>query len=601
MASISTNESINPVSITKFLGLNLSDTGDHQIKDGESGNMINFYITDDYKLRKIFGYKQLLKLDTSIQGIYETNMNGVNYVLYATNGHLYAVQSEYFTNEELWEEMSPTDLGTLTDDETTFFSFDEKVYVMNGHEYKVWDGEIFKDVEGYIPKVMISTKPDGSGTLYEQINLLTGKKHQTFNGDGTTKEYQLTEKQISSVDKVIVNTVELENDKYSVDLVNGKVTFNEAPSEAMDNVDIYWSKTNNDRYFIENMRASILFGGGVDTRVFLYGNRNEQNRIRYSAVADLVPSVEYFPGVNQIDIGADNFAVTDLRRHYDRLLVTTNKPDAYYIALSTLDVDGQTTLSPETFPLNEVHGNVAFNQGQVIDNDPVTIDPNAIIRWKSTNVRDERNMKDISQRIKLDLVKENLSYCKTVDFQSKNQLWIGIGNKVYIYNYYNDTFSYLNLAHEIKQLFVVSENLFMITETGEIMKFGEEYQTFNGTTIKAHWEMNFSDFKAPYLRKTMNKLWVLMQPQADSSAEIGYITNRNELITKKKISYKLTILDNVDFSDFSFQVSNNPQPFRLKMKAKKFTNLKIVIENNEDTDSTILALTLKVEYGGESK
>ena len=37
------------------------------------------------------------------------------------------------------------------------------------------------------------------------------------------------------------------------------------------------------------------------------------------------------------------------------------------------------------------------------------------------------------------------------------------------------------------------------------------------------------------------------------------------------------------------------------MKAKKFTNLKIVIENNEDTDSTILALTLKVEYGGESK
>ena len=209
MASISTNESIHPVSITKFLGLNLSDTGDHQIKDGESGNMINFYITDDYKLRKIFGYKQLLKLNTSIQGIYETNMNGINYVLYATNGHLYAVQSEYFTNEELWEEMSPTDLGELTDDETTFFSFDEKVYVMNGHEYKVWDGETFKDVDGYIPKVMISTKPNGSGTLYEQINLLTGKKHQTFNGDGTTKEYQLIEKQITSVDKVIVNTVEL--------------------------------------------------------------------------------------------------------------------------------------------------------------------------------------------------------------------------------------------------------------------------------------------------------------------------------------------------------------------------------------------------------
>ncbi len=601
MANITTTETLNPISITKFLGLNLSDTGDHQIKDGESGNMINFYITDDYKLRKMYGYKEVKKFTDVPQGIYETNMNGVDYVLIATGGHLYSVEKEDLLNEEIWPTLNFNDLGTLTDDVTNFFSFGGKVYALNGHEYKCWDGTTFKDVEGYVPKVMISTKPDGSGTLYEQINLLTGKKHMTFNGDGESKTYQLLEKGITSVDKVIVNAQELETTKYTIDLAKGTVTFTDAPSEAMDNVDIYWTAENNDRHFIENMRASILFGGGVDTRVFLYGNKDEQNRIRYSAVADLVPSVEYFPGVNQIDIGATNFAVTDLRRHYDRLLVTTDKPDAYYIALSTLDIEGQTTLSPETFPLNEVHGNVAFNQGQVIDNDPVTIDKDSIIRWKSTNVRDERNMKDISQRIKLDLINYNLSTCKTADFQSKNQLWVALENKVYIYNYYNDTFSYTVLNHEIRQFFVLDDTIFMITETGELMKFGEEYQTFNGATIKAHWEMNFSDFKAPYLRKTMNKLWVLMQPQAYSSAEIGYITNRNELMTKKKISYKLTLLDDVDFSDFSFQVSNNPQPFRLKMKAKKFTNLKIVIENNDDTDATILALSLKVEYGGESK
>ena len=61
------------------------------------------------------------------------------------------------------------------------------------------------------------------------------------------------------------------------------------------------------------------------------------------------------------------------------------------------------------------------------------------------------------------------------------------------------------------------------------------------------------------------------------------------------------LLDDVDFADFSFQVSQNPQPFRLKMKAKKFTNLKITIDNNDDTDATILSLSLKVETGGESK
>ena len=113
--------------------------------------------------------------------------------------------------------------------------------------------------------------------------------------------------------------------------------------------------------------------------------------------------------------------------------------------------------------------------------------------------------------------------------------------------------------------------------------------------------MNFYEFEVTYLRKTMRKIWVLMQPQAKASATIGYISNKNESPVKKRIEYSMVFFDDVDFGDFSFQVSNNPQPFRLKLKAKKFTNLKITIENNEATDCTILALSLRVETGGESK
>ena len=143
--------------------------------------------------------------------------------------------------------------------------------------------------------------------------------------------------------------------------------------------------------------------------------------------------------------------------------------------------------------------------------------------------------------------------------------------------------------------------VYSVTNQGKLVKWGEEYQTFDGVKIKAHWEMNFSNFVAEYLRKTMNKLWVLMQPQASSSIEVGYISNRNESPIMKRIEYKLSVLDDVDFADFSFSVSTNPQPFRLKLKAKKFTNLKIILDNDEETDATILALDLKVEAGGESK
>lgn len=601
MATIPVDNEIKPFTIDKFLGLNISKTGDTQIKNGESGNMDNFYITDDYKLKKMYGYKTVYQFNDKPKGIFKCNINNETVMLIAAGGSLYKISELDLNDEENWSTITPTAIGTLTDDDTYFFVFNKKVYILNGHEYKVWDGTTLEDVEGYVPKVYISTKPNGSGTPFEQINLLTGKKHQTFNGDGTTKEYQLAEKDILSVDKVIVNASEIDSTNYSVDLSEGKVTFNTAPSEAMDNVDIYWNKTNNDRHFIENMRAGVIFGGDVDTKVFLYGNDDEQNRIRYSATADNVPSVEYFPGVNQIDVGPSNFAVTDLTRHYDRLLVTTNKPEAYYMALDSIDVDGMLTTSLQTLPLNEVHGNVAFAQGQVLNNDPVTIDKNAIIKWHSTNVRDERNMEVISEKIQLDLIDLTLSAVKTLDYQAANQYWLAIGNKIYIYNYFNETYSRVTLPVETDLFIEFNNSVFMTTQDNKLVKFGEEYQDFDGELIKAHWEMNFSDFGAEYYRKTMNRLWVLMQPQASCSADIGYISNRNESPVKKKIEYKLSVLDDVDFSDFSFQVSNNPQPFRLKLKAKKFTNLKITIDNNEETDATILSLALKVEVGGESK
>ena len=141
----------------------------------------------------------------------------------------------------------------------------------------------------------------------------------------------------------------------------------------------------------------------------------------------------------------------------------------------------------------------------------------------------------------------------------------------------------------------------MTDTSGKLYKFDANYQKFDTTLIKSHWEMNFSNFGMSYQRKTMRKIWVLMQPQTSASAQIGYVSNRNEAPVKKTISYKLILLDDVDFGDWSFKVSSDPQPFRLKLKAKKFTNLKITIDNENDDDCTILELALKLEANGESK
>ena len=616
-AQIASVKDVTPTRVDKFLGLNIANTGDTQLQLGESGNMENFYITNDLKLRKMYGYRTFWDFEHPIRATYPANLGGTEYLLVATNNKLYYFLKSQIEDYENWESVTPVEIGTIgTATDVSFFTFDKKVYILSG-KYQSWDGTTLEEVEGYTPLVFINTPPAGGGLIYDEINMLSPKKHQTFNGDGTSTVYHLAQNyftsdvDLTSVDKVIVGTTELSTSDYTVDTHNGTVTFNTAPPQGMDNVDIYWTLNDGDRSIIEGMKYGTVFGGDVDTRVFLYGNHNCPNRTYFSGIeATKGPSVEYFPATAHVDIGPSNFELTDLTRQYDRLLATTNRPEAYYLTISTetLNVtltDNSTVQryvpAVSTYPLNEIHGNMAPGQGQLIDNYPVTMDKTGLTLWKATNVRDEKNMEDISQRIKSDLNDMNMRAIITLDFQPENQLWFGYDNRIYIYNYYNKTFSRIRIADSFTCYSNLGNSVYMGLEDGRIVKWGEEFQTFDNTHIVAHWEMNFSDFGAAYLRKTMTRLWVLMQPQAKSSAEIGYVTNRKESTVKKRIEYKIQVLDDVMFDDFSFQVSNNPQPFRLKLKAKKFTNMKITIDNAEETDCTILQLALRVESFGESK
>ena len=617
MAQIANVKDVTPTRVDKFLGLNIANTGDTQLQLGESGNMENFYITNDLKLRKMYGYRTFWDFEHPIRATYPANLGGIEYLLVATNNKLYYFLKSQIEDYENWESITPVEIGTIgTATDVSFFTFDKKVYILSG-KYQSWDGTTLEEVEGYTPLVFINTPPAGGGLIYDEINMLSPKKHQTFNGDGTSTVYHLAQNyftsdvDLTSVDRVIVGTTELATSDYTVDTHNGTVTFNTAPPQGMDNVDIYWTLDDGDRHIIEGMKYGTVFGGDVDTRVFLYGNHNYPNRTYFSGIeATKGPSVEYFPATAHVDIGPSNFELTDLTRQYDRLLATTNRPEAYYLTISTEQLNVTLTDNSNvqryvpavsTYPLNEIHGNMAPGQGQLIDNYPVTIDKTGLTLWKATNVRDEKNMEDISQRIKSDLNDMNMRAINTLDFQPENQLWFGYDNRIYIYNYYNKTFSRIKIADSFTCYSNLGNSVYMGLEDGRIVKWGEEFQTFDNTHIIAHWEMNFSDFGAAYLRKTMTRLWVLMQPQATSSAEIGYVTNRKESTVKKRIEYKIQVLDNVMFDNFSFQVSNNPQPFRLKLKAKKFTNMKITIDNAEETDCTILQLALRVESFGESK
>ena len=688
MARIQENKSVQPTTITKFLGLNLSDTGDTQIELGESGSMTNFYITDDYKLRKAHGYKTFHDFETPVKGMFSTKIGNTQYLLVAAGGKLYKflqsqLDDEYlsnpnkkkyfkgdgeivtfdllldniesvdsvYVNGELIEvedytvdlvngtvtfeeapldnanilinftkHLEPTEIGSITDTDASFFEFDNKVYILSGGYYK-WDGTNFGAVEGYIPTVFINTPSgtQGGGVIYEEINLLSPKKKQEFNANQGDTQFKIAQKLNATGDaivSVVVNGTTLSSSDYSLGGTdNDIVTLNSAVSvSGYNNVEITWTKDDGDRDIIEGMKFGTIFGGDVDTRVFLYGNPTCRNRVYYSAISMVgdiaVPSVEYFPSTAQVDIGPSNFAVTDLTRQYDRLLATTNKPEAYYLTISTEQLpitlgDGTSTTryvpAVTTLPLNETHGNIAMGQGQVLMNYPVTFEDSGIIMWKATNVRDEKNAENISAKIKKDLDGISIGGIKTLDLQEYNQLWLIYGNRAWIYNYINKTYSRLQFPVSMDNIVSLNGNVYTSTTDGKVVRFSRNLNTYDEETIDAYWEMNFADFGVPYLRKTMTRLWVSMQPQNWSSCDVSFISNVAESQITKHIEYKKQWFDNVDFNDWHFTASINPQPFRLKLKAKKFTNLKLTLKNDENSACTVLSLVLQVDSFGYSK
>lgn len=620
MATIQQTSIPQPVKIKNFYGLNL--TGETQIQLGESPNMDNAYITENYDLNKFEGYKQIMAtvFDTkSIQGMWYGKLGANYHFLFACNGHVYKITNGYWDDETDWDNGAfsthTTDLGTLTDAPTLFFGFAGNVYIMNGTEYKYWTGtSTIADVAGYVPKVQISTTPlSGAGTAFEGINLLTGKKRMTFNGDGTAV-FKLLEATIGSVDAVYVSgTLKTVTTHYTVDLTAGTVTFTAGnfPATGSDNVEIYWTKGTGSRDLVLKHKGFETYGIANDTRVFIYGNSNEQNRFRYSELADGIPSVEYFPAANYKDVGELNTPINDIIKQQSRLLISKEE-NSFYSYYDSVDLSGVTTVDFPVFTLNDTVGQKSFGQGQVIDNKPVTID-DGIQWWNTTNVKDERNVDNISDKIWRDLKSLDLTKCITTDFETRSEMWITIDKTLYIWHYgLYDTknqkrvFSRIKLADEPTCYININGDLYFGTTTGLIMKFSEDFVTFNGTTINEYWESGFIDFGAMNLKKTLNKVWVSLQPQTKVSATFNYITDKEVGSNPQTISYQNALLE-LGVTTFvlplwSFLVNFNPQPFRLKLKAKKFSYLKMVITNTSSTETCkILELDLQVEYGSESK
>jgi len=602
--SASTNEKV--FAINAWSGLHQTPDGDTKLKLGEAADMKNFRITRDGNLQKRPGTKTLLNLADSgkpVKGFWTGFVSGHEVVLAACDGKLFSLWDE---SSEAWEAV---ELGEINcDNNVHFFGFSNIVYMLNGTEYKQWDGVELKDVEGYRPLVRISVTPAGGGENMEEVNRLCGQRRLWISPDGEKASFPLPEKNILSLDyiKDFATGNHLASDAYTCDLAAGTVTFTSIPEKGVNSYEIGWTVEAALREQVTKMRFSELYNSTQDSRVFIYGDGT--HKCLYSGLDyDGFPRADYFPDLFEMAIGDSNTPITALIRHYSTLICFKSH-STYSIRYGEITKeDGLLTAAFYSTPTNRSIGNSALGQAQLVLNSPRTLFGEDCYEWRNNSsyssnlTADERQAKRISDNVYATLRAFDTKKCICFDDNASQEYIIAYNGNCLVHNYAADAWYYYTGINA--QCFVsFKNNLYFGTTDGKIKHMHYDYRNDDGEAIIAYWESGSMSFGADHLRKFAAVLWLGVKPEANSEVYITVQTDRKSSYTEKVVTSRLASFYPATFAHWSFATNRKPQMERMKIKAKKFVFYKLIFRTEAvDATATILASDIRVRMTGDAK
>ena len=264
---------------SNFMGVDFSNYKVNVYRSPDSKNMwknyrnLGKYIETRPTLR-------LFKTQENINGIFPYMVDQVQHLIIHSGTKLI----DYNCDTETTTEIKASGMNPFPISKS--FIFNNILYIKDGLNYLRYDGETVDDVEGYVPTTSISRTPDGGGKQYQDVNLLTGYRKNSFVGDGVSTAYHLDTTNIET-GTITVWINGSTSASYSVDTTNGVITFTTPPSEPLtdgqDNVVIQFRKSiNGYRDRIEKCTLLEVF----DNRVFFSGNPDYPSTVFYSSLED---------------------------------------------------------------------------------------------------------------------------------------------------------------------------------------------------------------------------------------------------------------------------------------------------------------------------
>lgn len=243
--------------------------------------------------------EQQLGFDESVYGVFFYKAGDTDMMLIHSGRSLYKVE----------DGVKSLLFSGLNEARSDSFVYNSTWYFKDGLHYLQYDGSEIREVEGYIPTTSIGRKPAGGGATHEDVNLLTGKRINSFLADGESVAFYLDAQKIDESFQPVVKVDGATVSNYTVDFDGGVIKFSTAPdaplTDGQDNVFVEFQKTvGGYRDRINKCTLLQVF----DNRVFFSGNEEFPNVVWHCSLND--PS--YCSDLDYYNEGLDTAAVKGL-------------------------------------------------------------------------------------------------------------------------------------------------------------------------------------------------------------------------------------------------------------------------------------------------
>ncbi|MBQ6043770.1 MAG: hypothetical protein IJK33_10105 [Clostridia bacterium] len=437
---------------------------------------VDFVVDAGGSLCKSKGFENFIRSPAAIKACWAGTLCGRNAIVFLAGGNIYDCDPDNMT-------MTSEDASGAS--RAAFFKYEDKLYALCDTGYFRYDGSTFESATGYIPLISVSTAPDGEGTAYEAVNMLSSARRQQFSPNGTDACFHLAEKDISAVIKVTLGGEECAASDYSCDTANGTVTMTNIPDAGVNTLEITYDTGSSGRSDFCKFKNAMLFGSNADERVFLWNNPDRPCIRIHSELADGVPSAEYFPVTNYTSVGSA--PITDMVQEYDRQLIFTADSAYYsYCEMKTM-TSGKTVASFPVYPLHPRKGNLIYGSSCVMNGLAATLCRDGVNIWRPSTVENEKNAVCISGAVNDMILPETYAYAtgaKLFELPSLSELYFVGATMTAVFNYATQKWYRLS-AGGMTNVFEAFGSVFAVK--GEYIKRMTSSERSGSASYKTHY------------------------------------------------------------------------------------------------------------------